>query len=478
MTDEAPPGSKTERGGPPVPVRWRAFKRLRWPQWLSQVRLLVVVLLFLGIVGALMMGPSGPSFALAQLGLFPLVAGGTDALLSRYRWRRWRMPWSAVVTGLLIALVIPPQGGGLLPSSPLLLDGAILSAVAVVGKHVLRFRGSPVLNPASSAVLLGGALLSIGPAWWGTLGPSIPWVGGGGGSEVAFPLFVVGGLLVNLRTWRRWPLPAAFFVTYGIGVTLQRALAFSFIGVPLSGPILLSEVVDPATLFFLLFMVVEPRTAPANPHAWPLYGAFVGAVSAFLAITVPALGAQSTVGPFALLLALKAGNLLTTLLRRGSTAGRVADPARPDVMPTRQRVRARDGFRTGPANRARWGWPEGILAATAVLVLLGAAYSATPPSASLSASSLTSVALSCAHDNLSIPAGERQSLHYLLGPSIIFWYDNASGRTVFYDPVDNVTVYETDLYEDHGVAEWNGDDTILSEGCHPEAGAPRPGALL
>ena len=55
-------------------------------------------------------------------------------------------------------------------------------------------------------------------------------------------------------------------------------------------------------------------------------------------------------------------------------------------------------------------------------------------------------------------------LHKLLGPSVILSYDSSTGVVVFYDPVNYVTVTESDLYEDYGFADFNGDDYAVS-GC-------------
>ena len=72
----------------------------------------------------------------------------------------------------------------------------------------------------------------------------------------------------------------------------------------------------------------------------------------------------------------------------------------------------------------------------------------------------------CSADNTNIPAATLSSLHSMLGPSVILSYSPNSGLVVFYDPVNQVTVTETDLYEDYGYAEFNGDDFAVS-GCAP-----------
>jgi hypothetical protein len=65
-----------------------------------------------------------------------------------------------------------------------------------------------------------------------------------------------------------------------------------------------------------------------------------------------------------------------------------------------------------------------------------------------------------------IPASTAKSLHQRLGPSVLLSYDGSTGVVKFYDPVNHVTVTETDLYEDYGFAEFNGDDYAVS-GCSP-----------
>lgn len=72
----------------------------------------------------------------------------------------------------------------------------------------------------------------------------------------------------------------------------------------------------------------------------------------------------------------------------------------------------------------------------------------------------------CQKDNSSISSATLASLHRALGPSDVLSYNARTGVVVFYDPINAVTVTETDLYEDYGYAEFNGDDYTAS-GCVP-----------
>jgi Na+-translocating ferredoxin:NAD+ oxidoreductase RnfD subunit len=426
---------------------------LRAVRWLTPLRALFFVLFALGLAGSFALGSAGALVSLPQLLLFPAVAGSTDAVISWYKSARWRFPWSGAVTGLFVALLLPPQGLTLPGAPPLLLDGSVLGAVAIVGKHVLRYRGRPWFNPAAAAVVLGFMFFGFTPAWWGT---------------ASIPAFVVGAAALTLVNWRRWILPLSCLVTFGVAVTVQRALTLSAQGLPIPSGVLLGEILDPATLFFVLFMVVEPRSAPSNPRLLPLYGATVGFSAVILSFDLPEFGAGVWLAGIGLLLALLVGNVMA-LAMRGVAAVHEASTPRSDA-PSARRGRRRGRPTRVPLTGRPWGWVPRIVASVAALVLLGAAVSATPPAPSFSTAGEHFAPLTCSSDNQSIPASDLSMLHQRLGPSVIFWYDPVDGYTVFYDPVHLVTVYETDLFEDYGSAEWNGDDMIIAHGCDPVTG--------
>ena len=77
-----------------------------------------------------------------------------------------------------------------------------------------------------------------------------------------------------------------------------------------------------------------------------------------------------------------------------------------------------------------------------------------------------SVTSDCTQDNPAVPSNILTFLHGRLGPSVILSYNSNSGTAVFYDPVNKATITETDMYEDFGYAEFNGDDYVVM-GCSP-----------
>jgi len=412
---------------------------LAWPRLLPPARLLWVSLAVLGVYGVDVLAGLGE----LSLVVLPLVAVLTDLAFQAARYPRLRFPDAALVTGLFLALIFPPV-------VPLVLAGAATFA-AIAIRHALRYRGHPFLNPAVSGVVLGGVLFGLAPAWWAAVGPL--------GEYLMLGL----GAVLLIRTPRAWRVPLGFFVAFSLAVAAVHLL----VSATVDSNVLFLAVVDPATLFFGLYMVTEPRTAPSDPVLQPIYGAAVGVGAAALPLVLPSLG---------VLVALLVVNASVALLRVGVS---VRD-ARPVLQ--RSRTRASRARKSRPAR-----WPVAYRASTVffVLVVLIAAAGLSPnahpqpivvtgPGSGGGGSGSGSGSgggggvplTNCSRDNPSIPASTLSSLHQLLGPSVILSDNPNNGVVVFYDPVNHVTVTESDLYEDFGYAEFNGDDYAVS-GCHP-----------
>ena len=404
----------------------RVFRRA-----LPPVRVLWLILAGLGVYGSNYLGGLGASSLLVA----PIIAVVADLGFQLVRFDRPRFPDPAIATGLFIALIFPPT------ASIVLLATVAFAAVAF--RHVLRFKGRPWFNPAATGIVLGTAFLGLAPAWWVGIGPY---------GEVAV---IALGLTLLARTPRQWRLPGVFLLTYGLLAAVQHVV----VGSSLDPHVLLLQAFDPATLFFALFMVAEPRAAPVASHEQVLYAGTVGVSAAFLPLFLPSLG---------ILVALLAGNTLALLLRRHAASASV-----PRRAPSRAVARA-----SRATGRAPLRWPSsyrvgaGILTVIVIASVVGAnpaAHNALPLVQSPSSpgglgGGGSGVQASCQSDNPSIPASTLSELHKVLGPAVVLSYNSANGVVVFYDPVNHVTVTESDLYEDYGFAEFNGDDYAVS-GC-------------
>jgi len=381
-----------------------------------------------------LLGSSAAVFKLQGLGLaplvaLPLIAATMDAILQYFRFSFVRVPDAAITTGLLLALLLPP-------TVPLAQAGAVTVA-AVTLRHALRSKERPLYNPAALGVLVGALVFGMAPAWWGAIQAT---------------LVVSLGTLLTLRTPGSWRLPVGFLAAYA-AVTLSEGFLFS--GVT-SARALLLGFLDPSILFFALFMVPEPRTSPSRRGARLAFGALVGVATAALPALVPSL---------APLVALLLGNLVVTLPRLGHSAPR---PATTGTERARRRERRRELLASGL--RPDWTTGKGVTAGLLAFALLGATAlastgpSATPFGAFSTSFPTTGLSKGCALDNPSVASDILAFLHQRLGPSVILSANPARGTVVFYDPVNNATITETDVYEDFGYAEFNGDDRVVM-GC-------------
>ncbi len=378
----------------------------------------------------------GTGIGISSVLVLPIVAVATDLGLQRIRFERLRFPDAALAIGLFLALLFPPV-------VPLLAAGASV-VLAITVRHTLRFKGRPWFNPAVAGVTLGALLFGILPAWWGSI------------SEVLVLSFGVVLALWQRSTWR---LPAVFLTAYAGLAVLMRVVVSLSSGLVLVPRVLLLTAVDPTVLFFGLFMVAEPRTSPADVPTQVVFAIVVATMAALLPLALPSL---------ALLLALLVGNLLAVVLRLRS--------ARAAERPASARERVKSP-RVRPTGAPRWSVGRRVGVGLSVFLLVGlialaTTSPATSPATVLSnhgaaggGGSVTSVS-QCSANNASIPASTLSSLHKALGPSVILSYSPTTNVVVFYDPVNGVTVTETDLYEDFGYAEFNGDD-FTSAGCVP-----------
>lgn len=440
MSSVPDPGQRATPGSvspPRISGTWRRLKTWH-ARWFPPARYTWVAVLGVGAYG---LDRLGPTVALLPLVVFPLVAAGGDLLFQAVRFDGFRVPDASLATGALLAVLLPP--------TVIVAEGSVVVFAAVALRHILRSRGRPWFNAAALGTVMGAVLFGMAPAWWVAIGSTGEYV------------MLAAGIAVTLRSWRNWRLPVSFLVAYGGLATLYH---FVF-GGAISPSILLLSVLDPTALFFALFMVPEPKTAPAEAGAQPLYAAAVAVLAVFSPLIFPTLG---------LLVGLLVGNLLSIWLRRRHA---LHSAARATGIPRRSERTAGAGA-AARKTAARWSVGRRVAAGLFVLVLLGVAAGASvgpsntpslvvsaPPAATGTGGGGTNTA-ACSTDTPSVASSTLSLLHAELGPSVILSYDANTGVVVFYDPVNLVTVTETDLYEDHGFAEFNGDDFTVN-GCAP-----------
>lgn len=186
----------------------------------------------------------------------------------------FRMPYSGIITGLIIGAVAPVNA-----PFPLVAAAAV---IAVLSKFFLQYRGSNILNPASAGLLVALPLFGLGDEWW---------IAG------SYNLY---GIAITLT-------PILVVLAYE-SKRLQAGLSFAAVSFMLAVALSPGSTASAAALLPLLFginylfafvMLVEPKTSPSGPIAQVVYGCG-------LALAYPALAYVRV--PYPLLVCLLAAN--------------------------------------------------------------------------------------------------------------------------------------------------------------------------
>ncbi len=194
-----------------------------------------------------------------QVALTIGTAVAADFLLDRLLRKRRGFPWSGLITGCGLSLLLDYGSNPWLPMLPPLL--------AISSKHLFTIHGRHVYNPALfgliAGMLLGGGMVSPAPAyqWGGT------WV-------VAF--FFVGLALVIFipKIGRSW-LVGSFLVFYMLQTALRAWVMRHHVP---PEAIWLGTLSAPSFFLFTFYMLTDPATSP------PKRGAQIGVAAAITLI--------------------------------------------------------------------------------------------------------------------------------------------------------------------------------------------------
>lgn len=178
-----------------------------------------------------------------------------DLLCTYLRRNVFFVPYAAIITGLIIALLIDPSTN--------VFHIATVTAVAMAVKNFVRFSGRQIFNPAASGLLVG-LLFGQYTAWWGVSFQTI--------NQLTLQNFIFFCILllpgfVSGVVLRRYYSTIAFILTT-IFVTQALSPTPSLTSI-------LGTLINPALLFFALVMLPEPMTSPVNYKRQILYGVFV-----------------------------------------------------------------------------------------------------------------------------------------------------------------------------------------------------------
>lgn len=241
--------------------------------------------------------PNPPLYIALNVGL-----GATlDAILSRWRFGGWRMPWPTMVGSLGISLVV--DGFGLLPF-------ILLPLLMVASKHLIRWRGKHLFNPNNFAasVLLLLYMVRVGVNDWGA-------------APQTLALMLLFGT-ISISRVKRLDLALFYivfsFAAYGAIALLKGwgpATVFTFAFAPLN-------------VIIGFFAITDPATSPDDRRAKALWALLI------VLIAVPATLTGRAEAPVFALLAAAPQRHLITFLTTGKWPAKAAPHGPPKPAPS------------------------------------------------------------------------------------------------------------------------------------------------
>lgn len=213
--------------------------------------------LILGVLAIIGGQAVGYAQTVPQLFLASALAVCMDFGVGRWRMLPVRFPWSGLITGMIIAMVLPPH---IVWWHVLLVVGFGMGS-----KYLIQYKHKNIFNPAAFGLCVGLLLLHIQMGWWAANDPV---------------LTIILGSLLLVKLPGRWKL-----IWMYLAVTLAcigiRSIAYNI------------SVVDQVYLiigtafYFLFFILTDPKTSPLRSWAMLLFAATAAGVSFALFLLFP-----------------------------------------------------------------------------------------------------------------------------------------------------------------------------------------------
>ncbi len=161
-------------------------------------------------------------------------------------------PESSILTGLILALIIPPT----LPQYGILFMLAA-AGLAIASKYIFTIRRKHIFNPAAIAVVLTALGSRQSASWWVS-------------TAAMFPFVLIGGLLIMRKTRREY-MVGTFLAVTTVTTAVMAVMTGGHLGSSMHNMLFTS-----AVFFLAVVMLTEPYTSPTvkKPQMW--YAALVG----------------------------------------------------------------------------------------------------------------------------------------------------------------------------------------------------------
>ena len=267
-------------GGPTLRIRGTVY-----PVLLPTVRdprlHLAAVIISLQVLGQ---AAFGFQLSIAQILVSLLTSAVIEFGITFRRQRVIMWPASALLTGNGVAFVlrVPGTEHGDWWSMQGWWIFAGTAAVAILSKHLIRFRGHHVFNPSNVGLVLCFVILGSTRAdplalWWG---PMSFWM------VLALLIIAIGGLTILSRV-HLLGMAVSFWLAFAAGIAVIAVSGHEMTARWHLGPISGFEfwrvlVFSPEVLVFLFFMITDPKTTPEGRLGRRVYAVAVALLAVLL----------------------------------------------------------------------------------------------------------------------------------------------------------------------------------------------------
>lgn len=168
-----------------------------------------------------------------QIILFPLFStilfSILDLTFHYYKSKKWYYPFSSLVSGLLIGLIIHPSGG--------ILSIILACLFGFISKQFIKYKNHHIFNPAAFGIVISSLILNLSISWW---------------SVAPGKIFILLSILSGLVIWnlKRIYFPILFLAGYFLFLALFQGVKPA-----------LSLTIDGTVIFFAFIMLTEPMTS-------------------------------------------------------------------------------------------------------------------------------------------------------------------------------------------------------------------------
>jgi len=196
---------------------------------------LILFALYLSFIGK-------DTLFLLSLGISLISAIGTDTFITYLKTKKLILAESSIVSGLIIGYV--------LSSSHAWWIIALASIFAISSKHIIRFNGRHIFNPAGFGVLVAAFLLGASTEWKGAN---------------LWYIVIPFGIYFVFKIKKQEIIASYFiasFVLFGAQALIQNTQILNILGY--------------LNYFFIFIMLIEPMTTPMTYYGKIIFGSGAG----------------------------------------------------------------------------------------------------------------------------------------------------------------------------------------------------------